>query len=428
MAIHEVVLDPDGDILVIVPGKLPEKPVENPDLRGHGPVETEPPEAAPEIDEPEESAVAEGEAIAEAAPEEATNVETVQNGGHQPDAPTAQGEDQWQFKASSKHLTLASTYFKKMMAGPWREANEVHDDGLLHWGFSGFDVSAVSIILSVMHGLNRRVPRTVDLGMLAQIARVVDYLSCHEVMELYASIWVAHLQGPTDSSSRADWDGWISVAGVFQNADIFKQWTRVAIIQKLNVPPSLELPILSQAYDAIDQRRQLHLGKIFAVIYDHMDRLIERKTCCVECDAILLGTLVRQMRAHSFPRLRPTKPYEGMSVSSAVEAMRGLKVPEWYSKVNGSDEPGPNVFEFWGAPKKLTKQQQRKAKMKVKRQVHTPDSWGGYRTTEEVEELEELVVTEHTCGFDELIAAVTSVESEIQGLDLEGDLGVRWAK
>ncbi|KAF2966944.1 hypothetical protein GQX73_g6620 [Xylaria multiplex] len=423
MAVHEVVLDPDGDIFVIVLAKLPEKPAGNPG-------EAEPQAAAPEPGppEPEEPAAVEETATEEPAPEDAAIPEAVQNGGQHPDTSTTQGEDQWRFKASSKHLSLASTYVKTMMAGPWREANEVHADGLLHWTFSGFDVSAVSAILSVIHGLNRRVPRAVDLGMLAQISRVVDYLSCHEVMELWVSIWIARLQGPTDSSSRADWDAWISVAGVFQHAEIFKQWTRVAIIQKLNVPPSLELPILSQAYDVIDQRRQLHLGKIFACIYDHMDLLIERKTCSVECDAILLGTLVRQMRAHSFPRLRPTKPYEGMSVSCAVEAMRGLKVPEWYSKVSGSDEPGPNPFEFWGASKKASKTKEKRGKMKVKKQVQVPDGWGGYRAPEEVEELEELVVNEHTCGFDDLIAAVTSVEKEIQGLELEGDLGVRWAE
>ncbi|GAW17008.1 hypothetical protein ANO14919_064570 [Xylariales sp. No.14919] len=408
MVIHEVVLDPDGDILVIVPRKLPENLVGNP-----GPSEREPTEAELETTEPQEEDALAQDAVIEEAPN---------NGEQQPDA-SATLEEQWRFKASSKHLALASTYAKVMMAGPWREANEIHSDGLLHWTLSGFDENAISIILSIVHGLNRRVPRTVKLSMLAEIARAVDYLSCHEVMELYASIWVANLRDVTDSS-REDWDSWISIAGVFQNAEIFNRWTRVAIIQKLNLPPSLELPILSQAYDTIDRRRQEHLEKIFACIYDYVDRLSGQKTCCIECDAILLGTLLRQMRANSLPSLCPTKPYEGLSVGSVIKTIRGLAVPEWYSKVSGTEEPAPNPFEFWGAPKK-SKQQHKKAKTKVKRKSQASDGWGGYGPVEEVEELEDLMVIEHNCGFDELVATINSLESQIQGLDLGDDLGIR---
>ncbi|TGJ88664.1 hypothetical protein E0Z10_g53 [Xylaria hypoxylon] len=440
MAVHEVVLDPDGDILVIVPGKLPENYVENagPHERESGETESLVAEAA--VEEPIAEEVTVAEEVTET--EEVTAAEAANSEEQQPDASTTrEEEDQWRFKASSKHLALASPYIKEMMAGPSREANEVHDDGLLHLAFSGFDVDAISLILSVIHGLNRRVPRTVDLSMLAQIARIVDYLSCHEAMELYASIWIDHLQGPTNSS-REDWDAWISVAGVFQNAGIFNRWTRVAIVQKLNCPPSLELPILSQAYgklspppripsqpsnpstsDAIDQQRQLHLENIFSCIYDHMDRLSEQKTCSVECDAILLGTLVRQMRANSLPSLCPTKPYEGLSVSSVVKTIKGLAVPEWYSKVHGPEEPAPNPFEFWGAPKKIDKLRRKKGKTKVKKTIQLSNDLGAYGIVEEVED-EELVVIEHNCGFDELVATVNSLESKIQGLDLEDDLGI----
>ncbi|KAI0479654.1 hypothetical protein F4859DRAFT_513158 [Xylaria cf. heliscus] len=413
MAIHDVVLDPDGDILVIVPGTLP------------GDLPSDPGPREPRYDqaEPQEEAiaVAEDAAAEQAAAEQAANNETSAHEEYSPDAPPPEG--QWRFKASSKHLSLASTFVKKMMAGPWREANEIYDDGLRHWGFDGFDVQAISIILSVIHGLNRRIPRTVDLGMLAQIARVVDYLDCHEVMELYASIWVDHLHDSTSGSSREDWDSWISITGVFQNPAIFQSWTRVAIVEKLNYPPSLELPLLSQAYDIIDQRRQLHLDKIISSVYDHVDRLSEQKTCSAECDAILLGILIRQMRANSLPNLRPTRPYEGLSVSSIVTTIKSLSVPKWYSEENGADEPSQSPFDFWGAPKKLSKLQQKRAQRKAKKRTSPHDGWGQF--AESVEEIEEVLVMEHTCGFDKLIAEVISLEMQIEGLDLKKDLGIR---
>ncbi|KAI0514474.1 hypothetical protein F5B22DRAFT_229044 [Xylaria bambusicola] len=412
MAEHEVVLDPDGDILVIVPGKRLEAIAEEPssvttDTDGTNVNGVEHP-TEDSVERPSESS-------AEVPTEGPESTEP-----HQPNGSVARGEEQWQFRASSKHLSLASTHVKMIMSG----AKETHDDGLVHWKFDGFDVDAISIILSVIHGLNRRVPRTVSLPMLAQIARVVDHLECHEVMELYASIWMEHIGDPVPNPSQKDWDDWISVAGVFHSPEIFKNWTRVAIIQKLTCPPSLESPILLQAYDVINQRRQLHLDKIVSCVYDHMDRLSEQKVCAGECDAILLGTLIRHMRANSLPSIRPAFPYEGFSVGSVVKTIRSLTVPDWYGRVSDSDEHRQNPFEFWGATKKPPKSLHKKAKTKVKKKVQSSDMWGAPGPVEEYEELEDLVVVEHNCGFDELRALVNGLESEIQGLDLEHDLSI----
>lgn len=231
MAVYDVVLDPDGDVLVIIPGTSPEDSwkysaaaVPEP----NGTASDEP------VDIPE-AAVAEEPISSEEPPPSAA-------------APAPLEQDHRRFRASSKHLALASTYVKKMMSGPWREANEIHEDGLLHWTLDGFDVDAIAIILRIIHGLNRQVQRTITLDMLAQVSRAVDYLGCHEAIELYASIWVAYLNGLPPKTSHVDWDSWISATGVFQNPDIFKKWTRVAIVEKLNDRPSLELPLLSQTY------------------------------------------------------------------------------------------------------------------------------------------------------------------------------------
>ncbi|KAI1357953.1 hypothetical protein F5Y08DRAFT_322956 [Xylaria arbuscula] len=410
MAVNEVVLDPDGDILVIVPGKPLEGVAEQASPVSNG----------TKLNGIENSEEPLEEAAAEEAPTETATVLSDGSETHQTDATAPCEEEQWQFKASSKHLSLASTHVKMIMSG----AKETHDDGLVHWKFDGFDVDAISIILSVIHGLNRRVPRTVSLSMLAHIARVVDHLECHEVMELYASIWMEHIGDPVPDPSQRDWDDWISVAGVFNSPEIFKSWTRVAIIKKLNCPPSLESPILLQAYGVINERRQLHLDKLVSCVYGHMDRLSEQRLCASECDAILLGTLIRHMRANSLPALRPAFPYEGLSVSSVVKTVRSLTVPDWYTRVNDSEEHRQNLFEFWGATKKAPKSHHKKAKTKVKKKVQTSDMWGAQGPVEEVEELEDLVVVEHNCGFDELRAMVDVLESEIEGLDLDRDIGI----
>ncbi|GAP83155.1 putative glutathione s-transferase [Rosellinia necatrix] len=411
MAIQSVVLDPDGDILVIVPGTLPDglpKGLNYPAL----PVTTSPP-PPPEF----EFNGTESE-NAETAWEGATNGEE-----QLPSAPETEREDQWQFKASSKHLSLASTYVKKMMLGPWREANEIHDDGSLHWSLEGFDVTAIYLILCVIHGLNRRVPCIVGLSMLAQIARAVDYLDCHEAMELYASIWMIHLGTVASESTKADWDNWISITGVFQNDDAFSKWTRVAIVKKENCSPSPELPVLSRAYDIIDQWRQAHLDKILDHIYNHVVRLSAQKTCSGECDSMLLGTLLRQMHTGSLTCIRPVRPYEGLSIGRVVKMVKGLSIPEWYSKPHGADELAPNPSKFRGAPQKATRLHPKKAELRAKKKAVSTDGWG-VANPDEVDDFGDVVVIEHECGFGDLIAAVTALESGIKGLNLEKDLGI----
>ncbi|KAJ8128332.1 hypothetical protein O1611_g5303 [Lasiodiplodia mahajangana] len=69
--------------------------------------------------------------------------------------------------------------------------------------------------------------------------------------------------------------------------------------------------------------------------------------------------------------------------------------------------------------------QQKKAKLKSKKKTTPSDEWGiSYDPAREIDDMEEVLVNEHTCGFDDLIATVNRLEAEIQGLDLEADLGI----
>ncbi|KAJ2978039.1 hypothetical protein NUW58_g7620 [Xylaria curta] len=105
--------------------------------------------------------------------------------------------------------------------------------------------------------------------------------------------------------------------------------------------------------------------------------------------------------------------------------IKGLSVPAWYAKVIESEEPAINPFDFWGATKK-TKKYSKKAKLKTKRTASPNNGWAGYDVpAEEVEDMTEVVVVEHNCGFGELITLVNNLESEIKGLDLGNDLGIR---
>ena len=111
------------------------------------------------------------------------------------DEPTPDGVEhpsrQLQLKVSSKHLMIASPRFKKMLSGDWVEAKTIHPDGYRHVELEGFDPEGTKMVLNILYGKTRRIPRTVDLELLAKIAVVVDDLECYEEVEVFSDMWIA---------------------------------------------------------------------------------------------------------------------------------------------------------------------------------------------------------------------------------------------
>lgn len=51
------------------------------------------------------------------------------------------------------------------------------------------DETALEIVLNVIHLKKRRVPKIVNVELLARIAVLVDYYECAEAVEAFSSIW-----------------------------------------------------------------------------------------------------------------------------------------------------------------------------------------------------------------------------------------------
>lgn len=86
---------------------------------------------------------------------------------------------------------MASPRFKKMLSGDWVEAKTIHPDGYQHVELEGFNPEGTKIVLNILHEKTRRVPRTVDIELLAEIAVVVDDLECYEEVEVFSDMWIA---------------------------------------------------------------------------------------------------------------------------------------------------------------------------------------------------------------------------------------------
>lgn len=154
---------------------------------------------------------------------------------------TEQPEEK-QFLCSQKHLTLASRRASKIFSSNFKEASK-EDDGFYHWKFGDlFDAEAFELVLKIIHGKSRNIPRTVSLDLLAAMASIVDDLECHDTIAFFSQGWILAYGNITPASTKT-LAQLILVSFVFENARIFKTASRLAIIHSRGTVSSYELPI-----------------------------------------------------------------------------------------------------------------------------------------------------------------------------------------
>lgn len=105
-------------------------------------------------------------------------------------------------------------------------------DGFLSWDVGDlFDPKAFIIVMQVVHGLNRKVPRAVDLELLAKIAVVTDYLQCHESMEILSALWIDNLRMSLPQTYCRELILWTMISSIFRDQASFGLATRTTILK-----------------------------------------------------------------------------------------------------------------------------------------------------------------------------------------------------
>jgi hypothetical protein len=147
------------------------------------------------------------------------------------------------FQVSSKHLQLASAHFQKMLNGSWLEGNTLRQQGTVEIPVIACDPNTLLILLNVIHGHIRSVPRSATVKKLTELAILVDYYQCHEVIEMLSDMWIGDLHRYVPRRSMEDVAQWLWISWVFQKDDIFKEKTWIAQSESDTAFRSFGLPI-----------------------------------------------------------------------------------------------------------------------------------------------------------------------------------------
>ncbi|KAI9774991.1 MAG: hypothetical protein M1840_000207 [Geoglossum simile] len=159
------------------------------------------------------------------------------------------------FRVSSRHMALASPVFRVMLQQGFGEATVLRSTGKVEVTLEEDCAAAFLILLDVIHGHTRRVPRKIDLDMLTQVAIIVDKYSCLEVVEVFSDMWFGELRNSLPGALAETLLPWLCITWVFRKPVEFKHVTRIAqsegngsteedLVNILPIPSS----ILGQSY------------------------------------------------------------------------------------------------------------------------------------------------------------------------------------
>lgn len=135
-----------------------------------------------------------------------------------------------QFKVSSKHLTFASPYFKARLSANWPEGKDFTEKGSAEISIDGpgCDPETLSIILHIFHALGRHVPKQVTAERLLNIALATDYLQCHAAVEDYGRRWAETLNPSLPRAYDMETKDWILISYTFRWQELFQTTTTLA--------------------------------------------------------------------------------------------------------------------------------------------------------------------------------------------------------
>jgi hypothetical protein len=130
---------------------------------------------------------------------------------------------------SSKHMKLASPVFKAMLREDYfKEGLELGSTGTAEISLPDDDPDAFAILLNIIHGRTRQVPRDMDLDLLSRISTLVDKYQLHEVVEIMSDRWIALLESDIPEEFTDDLQAWLSISWVFEKPRIFREVTKIA--------------------------------------------------------------------------------------------------------------------------------------------------------------------------------------------------------
>ncbi|KAF4338700.1 hypothetical protein FBEOM_7406 [Fusarium beomiforme] len=236
------------------------------------------------------------------------------------------------FRVSSRHLILASRTFRSMLEGPWTEATSTSptNNSVRQIIASDWDAISLAIVLDIIHGRHKEVPRVINLRTLTNIATMAEYYRCLEVVEIFGDRWFNILLGEPTQKYSGETLMWLYVSWIFSKRKILANVTETILEHMDGLQADTKDLPLAEILGTIDKKRREYIGKILVGLYELRNELPDESGCVMHgarspsCASITLGILVRELER--IGQLDPplVHPFEGYSVSGVMQMVRDI--------------------------------------------------------------------------------------------------------
>ncbi|KAF5672770.1 hypothetical protein FHETE_3604 [Fusarium heterosporum] len=231
------------------------------------------------------------------------------------------------FRVSSRHLTLVSPVFKKMIEGSWKESFPCEsrsdsslpdaagtlspssvitasDPSVREITTTGWDAHALSVVLNIIHGRQKDVPRDLDLEFFASVAAIVNYYNCAEAVHLAAELWLKVIYEAPDRYGYAP-IMWLFIFRVFECPNQFSEMARFVLEhgEGSELVAVNDLPV-GELLGRLDDKRQVIIKNILFSVVHLAEELKEGKGgCSHRCQVVMFGQLACEL--HRMGKLNP---------------------------------------------------------------------------------------------------------------------------
>lgn len=126
---------------------------------------------------------------------------------------------------------LASRYFFTILSGDFPQAIALRTQGHVTIPLQD-DLDSMIILLNIIHGAGRKVPRQVSLDVLSKLAVLVSKFDMLATVEFFSDTWIDNLQrGGLPRFYNEDVLPLVFVFWVFDRPDEFRDMTRLAQLE-----------------------------------------------------------------------------------------------------------------------------------------------------------------------------------------------------
>ncbi|PMD57216.1 uncharacterized protein K444DRAFT_632349 [Hyaloscypha bicolor E] len=258
---------------------------------------------------------------------------------------------------SSKHMMLASPVFKAMLQhSRFKEGQKLSATGKAEIPLPDDDPYAFTIILDIIHGRNRQVPREIDLDLLSSISKLVDKYQMVEAVESFSNGWIDAVEdllpaGYATTEDVEDVHRWLGISWVFAREDEFVRMTELmerGCWEGLAEDIEEVLPIPGLIVETILMKRQEALSDLYAFIEQTARRYQQSEICCprtdsaewaLNCDSLLLGSLLKSASSYEILPV-PESPYGDISFDELAAKLYSLNVSAICDKIRPSFQAG----------------------------------------------------------------------------------------